>query len=493
MNRNNILIFVALIAILPRLFRIFYPYAWFEDSVYLYHAFAFKSGLKPFVQTLCVHLPTIEYLLAGFYNIFGVSYRVAEIMTAIIVVISTILLFDIARRLFDKYIALIVIALFSFSSLLFRYHIFERELFTLFIAILVMWFIVCRNSKPLNWFLIGILAGVGASIKLSGLFILPAAVIYFGAEKKIKPILYLLSGFLIITIGIYGYFLINYKNPAFYQIFHFHFFKGYDTAISLRFFDPFLINLNYMWILGASGIILCFFFANKFLIFPLAIFFEYSLFFLFISSTCWPHNMIDLLLPLAIANGLTIYCLKNLSWKKKGNVIQFIIIMFLAGFFIYAGSLNPSYYQGLGYIPRSEVRKCAEIIKSKTPPNMPVHISNYLAVESQRLKLIDYEECIGPYRLMLKFIKDKNNPSIKNIRFRSWGHLIEETLILWRYEIDEAVKKKHIACVVWDKIFPEWSLMYKLDKYLETETKFLSGSGYKVIYDSPYYTIWISE
>ncbi len=484
---------VLLITVLPRLFRILYPYAWFEDSVYLYHAFAFKSGLKPFIQTLCVHPPTIEYLLAGLYNIFGISYRVAEIMTAIIIAISTILLFDIARRLFDKYIALFVIALFSLSSLLFRYHIFEREIFTLFIAILVMWFIVCRDSKPLNWFFIGILTGIGASIKLSGLFILPAAVIYWGSKEKFKAILYLLSGFFIIAIGLYGYLLITYKDPAFYQIFRFHFFKGYDTAISARFFDPFLISLNYLWILGAGGIILCFFVDNKFLIFPLVIFFEYSLFFLFISLTCWPHNMIDLLLPLTIANGLTIYYLKTLCWRKKENVIQFIIIVVLAIFFIYNGSLNLSHYQGLGYIPRAEVKKCANIIQSKTSPNMPVHISNYLAVEAQRLKLIDYEECIGPYRLMLKIIQDKNNPSIKNIRFHSWRHLIEETLILWRYEIDEAVRQKQIACVVWDKIFPEWSLMYKLDRYLENEIKIFSGSGYKVVYNSPYYTIWIND
>ncbi|MEO0136043.1 MAG: glycosyltransferase family 39 protein [candidate division WOR-3 bacterium] len=481
---------VLLIAVLPRLFRILYPYAWFEDSVYLYQAFAYRSGLKPFIHTLSVHPPCLEYLLAGLYNIFGVSYRVAEILTAIIVTISTLLLFDIARRLFGRYIALFMIVLFSFSSLLFRYHIFEREIFTLFITCLVMWLIVSRSSQPLNWFLIGLLSGLGGSIKLSGLFILPAVTIYFVAEKRFKAILYLLSGFLIITIVLYGYFLITYQTPAFYQIFYFHFFKGYDTAINVRFLDPFLISLNYLWILGASGIILCFFSANKFLIFPLVLFLEYSLFFLFVSSTCWPHNMIDLLLPLAITNGLTIYCLKNRSWRKK-NIVLSSLSVILAVFFISAGSLNFSYYQGFGYIPRQEVKKCAEMIKFQTPPHMPVHTPNYLALEAHRLKLIDYEECIGPYRLMLKIIKGKNNLSLKDIKFSGWHELIKETLRLWRYEIDEAVRERRISCVVWDKIFPEWALMYNIDKYLESEIKIFSGSGYRVIYDSPYYTVWV--
>ncbi len=482
-----------LIATLPRLFRILYPYAWFEDSVYLYHAFAYKSGLKPFFQTLSVHPPTIEYVLAGLYNIFGVSYRVAEILTAIIVVISTMLLFDIARRLFDKYTALFVIALFSLSSLFFRYHIFEREIFTLFDAILVMWLIVCRKSKPLNWLFIGILAGIGFSIKLSGLFILPAVTIYFAFKKESKAVFYLLSGFLIVVIVIYGYFLVKYRTYSFYQIFHFHFFKGYDIAISARFFDPFLISLNYLWILGASGIILCFFLTNKFFIFPLIIFFEYTIFFLFISSTCWPHNMIDLLLPIAIANGVTIYYIRKIAKQKKTNMIQLIIIIGFAVFFLYGGSLNPSYYQGLGYLPRNEVRKCAKIIESKTPPGMRVHMPNYLAVEARRLKLIDYEECIGPYRLILKTLQDKNSSAVKNFKIYSWESLIENTLILWRYEIDDAIREKELACVVWDKIFPEWSLMYKLDKYLENAMALFSGSGYKIIYDSPYYTIWMPQ
>ncbi|MEO0216517.1 MAG: glycosyltransferase family 39 protein, partial [candidate division WOR-3 bacterium] len=116
-HKKNVLIFVVLIAVLPRLLRIFYPYAWFEDSIYLYHAFAFKSGLKPFLQTICVHPPTIEYLLAVLYNLFGVSYRIAEILTAVIISVSTILLFDIARRIFDKYIAIFVISVYSLSSL----------------------------------------------------------------------------------------------------------------------------------------------------------------------------------------------------------------------------------------------------------------------------------------------------------------------------------------------------------------------------------------
>lgn len=460
--------------------------------MYLYHAFAFKSGLYPFTQTLTVHPPTIEYLLAGLFNIFGASYRTAEILTGIIILFSAVLLFDISRHIFNKYIAVTITALYSFSSLFFRYHIFEREIFTLLLAILVFWLIVCKSANQYHGLLIGIFVGLGFGVKLTGLFLLPPVIIYFLFKKEFKKMFFVLSGFFAIVFVIYGYLFLYYRDSAFNQIFRFHFFKGQNIPINVRFTDPFLIHLNYLWVLGGSGIILSIF-HNRLLIFPLMLFVEYAFFFLFISPTCWPHNMIDLLFPMTIGNGVALHFLtKDLNTPKK-IIIPGMFIIIWATVFVSWGSLNPAYFQGLGYIPRKEVVRVAEIIRSNTPVYLPVHIPNYLAVESQRLKIIDYEECIGPYRLMLMHLKNKNRTGLNNLRFRSWQDLIESTLHLWRDEVERAIVNKKISCVVWDKVFPEWSLMYKLDKSLEEGFGILSGAGYRVIYNSPYYTVWLLQ
>ena len=80
-----------LIAVVPRVIRLLYWEAYFEDSVYLYHAFAINIGRRPFIDMICTHPPTIENLLSILYNIFGVSYRVAEIFTALIMVAASFL------------------------------------------------------------------------------------------------------------------------------------------------------------------------------------------------------------------------------------------------------------------------------------------------------------------------------------------------------------------------------------------------------------------
>lgn len=480
-----------MIAGLPRLFRLFYPYAWFEDSAYLYHAFAFKSGLKPFIDTICVHPPTIEYLLAGLYNLFGISYRVAEVLSAVIISLSTIFLFDIARRIFDKHIGLFVAATFSFSSLLFRYHIFEREVFTIAITIFILWFITNKKLNTFYALIIGILAGFAFGIKFSGLFIIPAIIGYLLFEREYRVIFFAMIGFIITSAVIYSYFLLTYKESAYYQLFLFHFFKGYDVSIGVRFLDTFVRDLNYLWILGCSGILLSLFIPNRILIFPIIIFVEYTMFFIFISSTCWPHNMIDVLLPLSLGNGVGLFYLNKFFIVPRKNLIPVILIVLSIFIFIFIGALRPVYYQGLGYISRNEVTKVAKFIRENTPERIPIHAPHYLANEAQRPKIIDYEELIGPYRLMVSTIKNRTKNSEKTLHSNGWYELIEKTLPLWRNELNNAITEKKISCAVWDKVFPEWSLMYNIDRYLENKFNLFSNAGFKIMYNNNYYTVWL--
>jgi len=470
-----------------------YAYAWFEDSAYLYHAFAFKSGLKPFLDTICVHPPTLEYLLAGLYNIFGVSYRVAEILSAIVVSISTILLFDISQKIFDKYIALFVTGIFSLSSLLFRYHIFEREVFTLSISVLILWIISRGRSTPYNALLIGVLVGIGFGIKFSGLFILPPVILFLLFTRQYKTILFTTLGFFVTSLIIYGYFLLSYKETAYNQLFLFHFFKGYNATITIRFLNTFVRDLNYLWIFGGGGLILSLLISNRILIFPIIIFIEYTIFFLFVSSTCWPHNMIDLLLPLSLGNGVTFHYLKLFFIESKRKIAKIFLIGVSIFVFIILGSLRQDYYQGFGYLPRNELVKAAEFVRSNTSEKMPIHAPHYLANEAQRLKIVDYEELIGPYRLIESLREKKDYTTIETLKSVHWYDLIEITLPLWRDELNNAIMERRISCAVWDKVFPEWSLIYDIDRRLEDELKLFSNAGYEIKYNSPVYTIWLAK
>ncbi len=436
-------------------------------------------------------MPTIEYLLSGLYSIFGISYRTAEVFSAIIMIFSTLLLFDIARRTLGKQIGLFVIAIFSCSSLLFRYHIFEREIFTLAISILVLWFIVSRKLEILNAIIIGIIAGFGFTIKFSGLFVVPAIIVYLLIERKYREALFAILSFVITSSVIYGLFFLKYGESVYEQVFLFHFFKGYDFSAGVRFFDTFIRDLNYLWVLGFSGIFLSVLYPGRILVFAFVIFVVYAVFFLFISSTCWPHNMIDLLLPLSLGSGVSLCFIHRFISEPKKNALPFIFIIICLAVFILFGSLNPRYYQGFGYIPRKEVAEVAKFIRGHTSAGMPVHASHYIASEAQRLKFIDYEELIGPQRLMIAIRRNQISGVDRLMKTNDWYGLIEKTLPLWRNELNQAFVDKRISCAVWDKKFPEWSLMYNIDRYLENKMNFFSNAGYQIMYNTDYYTIWL--
>ncbi len=480
-----------MIALLPRIFRILYPYAWFEDTAYLYHAFAYKSGLKPFLHTLTVHPPTIEYLLAFLYNIFGVSYRVAEFFTGIVVFISALLLFDCGRRIFNDFVALIVIICFSFSSLLFRYHIFEREIFTLFLSISVFWLIIRMPKNFYIGFLPGLVSGLGFGVKFSGLFIFLSILGYFLYQRNIRAVLFSLLGFVITTGFIWGYLLHAYKPHSYYQLILFHFYKGCGGPAGLRFLDLFIRDLNFLWILGGSGLILSLFIPNRFLIYPLILFILYTIFFLFISSTYWPHNMIDLLFPLCLANGIGLYYIYNSFKEPKKNIIPLIFISIFGIISISIGCTNLSYYKGFGYIKRDEFKQVIDFIQNNTSDKLPIYAPHYIANESERFKIVDYEELIGPYFMMLKMIENKSE---KNDLYQiDWYGLVEKTLPLWRYDLNERIKQRKVSCVVWDRISPEWSLMYNIDTLLENKHSFFYNAGYRIRYISSNYTVWLLE
>jgi len=201
--------------------------------------------------------------------------------------------------------------------------------------------------------------------------------------------------------------------------------------------------------------------------------------------------MIDVLLPLSLGNGVGLFYLNKFFIVPRKNLIPVILIVLSIFIFIFIGALRPVYYQGLGYISRNEVTKVAKFIRENTPERIPIHAPHYLANEAQRPKIIDYEELIGPYRLMVSTIKNRTKNSEKTLHSNGWYELIEKTLPLWRNELNNAITEKKISCAVWDKVFPEWSLMYNIDRYLENKFNLFSNAGFKIMYNNNYYTVWL--
>jgi hypothetical protein len=485
-----------LIAVLPRITRLIHAKAWFEDTVYLYHAFAIKIGQRPFLDMICPHPPTIETFLSFLYNIFGVSYCVAEVLTAVLMIVTALLIFDICKRLTHSLTALIALAGFSFSPLLFRYHIFEREVFTLFFAALILWLLVSQEESFWLYPVVGVLGGLCVGVKLSGVFIIAAVIFYLLFKGKFRFFLITLGSFVVVGGGIWAYYLLQYGEEAFYQMILLHTIKGTSSSNVWRLKEVIFQELNYLWILGGGGLLNGVFpQKKKILIIALVFLVEMFVFFTFISNTLWEHNMVDFLLPLTIGTAVGLWFIKEVIKKPQTRITGIALLILPVLLFAIFGLLNfRSDYNPWEYISRNEVKEVAEFIHNNTSQTALISAPHYLANEAQRVKFIDYRELIGPYRWMMQVIKAEGyNGLTKYKRPKSWHQMVVMTMKFWRPEVDKALVHGEITAVVWDDQYPEWFLHNKTDKYNEQKYGLLSKSGYIKSYVQGPYIVWLAQ
>lgn len=495
-NRRDLLIWFLAVTVCvgPRLARLFYPYAWFEDSAYLYHGFALHAGGHPFIDLLFVHPPGFEALLSLLFGLFGVTYRVPEIVSCLVMAGTGILLFDFVRRVLDQWSGLTAAAVFSGSCLLARYHIFEREIYTAGLAVLVIWLLSQNHRGAWRYFLIGIASGIGLTIKLSGIFISMAVIIYLLLQRRKKQSGIVFAGTMIIGFGTWIYCFLRWGPPAFYQLVLFHFIKGANVSFFTRISETFILDLNYVLPLGLAGTLLCA--AGKpqrILIVPCLHFILVTLFFLFFSATLWAHNMIDLLPSLSLGAGYALWKIRRLIQKRQGSIWTAIFIAATALLFIALGAFDfKNNYQGWGYIPRRTVTEVAQLLKNHTPANQPIYAPQYLAAEAGRVRIGDYEELLGPYRWMLQTMAREGVRGLSRSRsFGTWLETVAKTVYLWRPEVDQAIRDGQPSACVWDSRFPEWTMNYEIDVIREKRDGLFSRAGYVVIYEKPPYLVWL--
>ncbi len=122
---------LALVLLVPRIARLVYPQVWIEDESYLNVALALSRGERPYLDVPLQHFPVLDWLLSVAFRVFGASIMTAEVLTLLAAFVSSLLLFRIGRRLASASTGVSAALIFGCSSLLFRYHVFDRELFLL--------------------------------------------------------------------------------------------------------------------------------------------------------------------------------------------------------------------------------------------------------------------------------------------------------------------------------------------------------------------------
>src|ERR1700722_10545337 len=120
---------LIIILLIPRIARMLYPEIWVEDDFYLESAWLVSVGMRPYLDFVQPHMPLLEWIAAGYLKLFGASYLSIEILNEAAIFATSLLTYSLARRVAGRPTAIAASILYAYGSLVFRYHVYEREWF----------------------------------------------------------------------------------------------------------------------------------------------------------------------------------------------------------------------------------------------------------------------------------------------------------------------------------------------------------------------------
>ncbi|MDB5107871.1 MAG: hypothetical protein JWM69_812, partial [Candidatus Binatus sp.] len=278
--------------LLPRVVRMLYPEVWIEDDFYLESAWMVSVGMRPYLDFVHPHFPILEFLAAGYLKLFGPSHTSIEFLNETAIFATCALTFALARRASSQSSAVAAALLLSYSSLLFRYHLYERENFLVPLMVLAA-MVALDDSWPesVQGLLIGLLFFLACTIKLTA--VIPLAVIVpflVIVERRI------VAGFaavmvFIAAIGSLAVLLYwRYGSEFILQTFLFHLLKGRSPALEVALLPTMLLDvIAPMFLLGLARLFIDRAYDRGVLMVLAIVFAEYA-FYGLLSPTAWGHN-----------------------------------------------------------------------------------------------------------------------------------------------------------------------------------------------------------
>lgn len=325
-----------------------------DEMVHGPHAIGFlHSGL---ISTFA-HSPLWFYLTDIAMKIFGVTIFSTRFLSFFYGSLSILVVYMIARRIFNNKIALISSFLLSVSFYTIRYTLMEMDLSAIFFMLMAMYFFIVSAENKKFPVLAAVCIGLAALIKTLSLFFVPAFLIgFFILNKEEKKLINLkkavLFGFIIVLVFspilIHNY--LWYKDKQMVDTYVAQYFDignareaykglmGYDSGFLLsRFFEGIfsmsgtIFNLDPLIVIfGILGMILTFFIKEKRNYFILLLSFQISGFVFLILSNWLPTHYTTMIPVLCVFGGVFIDKLAGkinvLGYKKTLAVICLIIL-----------------------------------------------------------------------------------------------------------------------------------------------------------------------
>jgi hypothetical protein len=495
---------MAIVLVVPRLARFFYPEIWIEDDFYLENVYLVSVGMRPYLDFLHVHFPLLEWIVAVYIKLFGASLVSLGFLNEAAIYATSLLVLGLARGAADRPVALASAILYGFAALVFRYHVYERECFVapLLVGATIL---VADESSSLptrrgTMAIAGLLA-LACAIKLTAVISVIVLIGYLGIARRRMGNAIAIGAAVVAAIALLSAFCYwRYGFEFVFQTFVFHFMKGRDARTAIVLYPTLILDLlaplfalgvirlfSARLAKGAAGLVLALAAAQYF-------------FFGLLSPTAWGHNYLEGLPFIAIIAGFGLVALyraignlitaeraprSDWLWALGGGLLTLVCLLILTPL-INENWLRNSLY-GFGFVPHEEISRIAATVQRATAPTDEVIAPSFICFEANRPQLIRYPELYGAYR-QAKAVYERYGfrTARQRLGTADFFSLIRDTAHYWTDPINDAVAKRRVRVVISDSPIQLLPLVL-------VQPELLANSGYRPILHTQHYTVWALE
>jgi hypothetical protein len=491
---------LVFLLLLPRLVRFFYPEIWVEDDFYLESAYLVSVGMRPYLDFVHPHFPVLEWIAGGYIRLFGASNVSLEFLNEAAIYATSLLVFALARRVADRPVAIASAILYGFASLVFRYHIYERECFVAPLVVAATILALDHDSEAVSrkdLAIAGLLA-FACAIKLTA--VIPTAVIIFYVAGVRRCLLRAIAigAAVAAAIGLLAAFCYwRYGFEFVFQTFLFHFMKGRQTTAEIAFYPAAVLDiLAPLLILGLIRALAGDSMKNALGLVMAMVAAEY-IFFGLLSPTAWGHNYLEALPFIAIIAGVgamgLLGAVHNLTtaetpargdwiWAVGGGLFILLCLVTVTPL-VNENWLRDSVY-GFGFLPRAEISEIATTVRRATSPGDNVIAPSFICFEANRPELIRFPETYGVYReAEAEFERDGFLAARRHLGGAGFFNLIADTAHYWTDQMTRAVVGHKVKIVISDSLI-------QLLPLVRVSPEMLAQNGYRPILQTEHYTVW---
>jgi hypothetical protein len=445
---------------LPRAARIAAPRAWAEDEQFFAAAELIRRGAEPYRDFVHVNLPLLEQMLAGAFALFGTTLHTAELFTAVFALLGTMAL---AR------LSVAGALLLATSALLFRYHVFEREVIYASLGAAAWALAPQAPIATLRGALaVGALLGAGVAVKISAGAALGAYLAWMLLHRRRWSLIacVALAGALPFA-AIYAFYRWRHGESVDLQLFAFLLAKGtnaptFGAKLELLHvhLEP-LVWLAAAWLVagarafpgGGAACLALLWIATELVANVL------------LKTTIWPHNVLPLLFPLAFFAGRALEAgLEALRARARPTLRGALGAGLALGGLVWYALLGGARWappstseerdpartlvHGFGGLARADLDAAVSAIDAR-PSDAMLSTSDWLPALCGADPLFRFWESHGVHRELERAAREgRLEAHLEEMRRRSFDQRLAETLPEYLPELERALREGRLRFLV---------------------------------------------